>query len=82
MNTNALNLLLQPDIYDIQSQLQIEAAAELATLRQRVAELEKERDKLKVMCAKAYFDIYGGVRKEIYDAYGDELSALAQEAQA
>ena len=55
---------------------------ENAALRARVGELEQERDELKTMCVKAYFDIYGGVRFEIYNAIGDELSELYDAALA
>ncbi len=51
-------------------------------LHEQLARITAEIETLKIFCAKAYFDIHGGVRKEIYDMLGDELSELMSKAAA
>ena len=75
-------IVIGGDIYCKRHAIDALCGVELAALRARVWELELERDELKTMCVKAYFDIYGGVRFEIYNAIGDELSELYDAALA
>jgi len=52
------------------------AEEEIEKIKNKIDELNAKVDKLKMFCAKAYFDIYGGVRLEIYRELGDEIGVL------